>query len=280
MGYVHRQLVTAALTANAIRPAPGYYSSVPATFAGWIVSELAPHLLAGVAADTALELHRRGKPRAALLGAANVAALGYLVRQSRSSQHAFETALVEVLGNDYRTRLEAAHDDIDWAWRTPARQLLWPFTRSAPGVEVRRNVPYAPEHGRRGLLDVYKPAGDVSGAPVLLQVHGGAWTFGAKDQQGLPLMRHMAARGWVCVAINYRLSPRSPFPAQIIDVKRAITWVREHGEEHGADPAFIAVTGGSAGGHLAALAALTPNEPEYQPGFEDADTTLQAAVPF
>jgi acetyl esterase/lipase len=81
------------------------------------------------------------------------------------------------------------------------------------------------------------------------------------------------------VTINYRLSPRDAFPAHVVDVKRAIAWIREHGAEYGGDPRFVAITGGSAGGHLAALAALTPNDPEYQPGFEDADTTLQAAVP-
>jgi acetyl esterase/lipase len=84
----------------------------------------------------------------------------------------------------------------------------------------------------------------------------------------------------VCVTINYRLSPRDPFPAHIVDVKRAIAWIRENAAVHGGDPSFLAVTGGSAGGHLTALAALTPNDPEYQPGFEDADTEVQAAVPF
>ena len=63
-------------------------------------------------------------------------------------------------------------------------------------------------------------------------------------------------------------------------MKRAIAWIREHVAEYGGDPDFIVVTGGSAGGHLRALAALTANEPEYQPGFEDADTTVQAAVPY
>jgi acetyl esterase/lipase len=62
-------------------------------------------------------------------------------------------------------------------------------------------------------------------------------------------------------------------------VKRALSWVREHGPAYGADPDFVAITGGSAGGHLATLAALTPGDPEYQPGFEEADTTVQAAVP-
>ena len=114
---------------------------------------------------------------------------------------------------------------------------------------------------------------------MLLQVHGGGWTIGNKDQQGIPLMQHMAAKGWVCVAINYRLAPRDPFPAHVIDVKRAIAWIREHIAEYGGNPDYIAITGGSAGGHLAALAALTADDPEYQPGFEDADTSVQAAIP-
>jgi acetyl esterase/lipase len=65
----------------------------------------------------------------------------------------------------------------------------------------------------------------------------------------------------------------------VVDVKAAIAWIREHADEYGIDPSFLAITGGSAGGHLAALAALTPNDPEFQPGFEDADTTVQACVP-
>ena len=103
--------------------------------------------------------------------------------------------------------------------------------RGRAGHRLRRGA------GRRGLLDVYRPAdGDLAGAPVLLQVHGGGWTIGSKDQQGIPLMQHLAAKGWVCVAINYRLSPRDAFPAHIVDVKRAIAWIREHIEEYGGDP--------------------------------------------
>ena len=86
---------------------------------------------------------------------------------------------------------------------------------------------------------------------MLLQVHGGGWTLGSKDAQGIPLMQRMAERGWVCVAINYRLAPRDAFPAQIIDVKKAIAWVKEHIEEYGGDPSYVVITGGSAGGHLA-----------------------------
>jgi len=155
-----------------------------------------------------------------------------------------------------------------------------PFLLRDRRVAVNRNVRYAEGAGRRHLLDVYGPRDGATNAPVLLQVHGGGWTVGNKRQQALPLVMHMAARGWVVVAINYRLSPRATFPAHIVDVKRAIAWIREHIAERGGDPDFVCITGGSAGGHLAALAALTPNDPQYQPGFEDVDTSVRAAVPF
>jgi acetyl esterase/lipase len=115
---------------------------------------------------------------------------------------------------------------------------------------------------------------------VLVHVHGGAWILGNKEQQARPLVYHLASLGWVCVSINYRLSPRSTYPDHIVDVKRALAWVKEHIAEYGGDPGFVAITGGSAGGHLAALAALTPGDRDLQPGFEDADTSVTACVPF
>jgi acetyl esterase/lipase len=59
-----------------------------------------------------------------------------------------------------------------------------------------------------------------------------------------------------------------------------LAWVRANADEHGIDPNFVVVTGGSAGGHLTALMALTSDDLSLQPGFEDVDCTVQAAVPF
>jgi acetyl esterase/lipase len=138
------------------------------------------------------------------------------------------------------------------------------------------------ECGSRNHLDIWRRPDLDRGerAPVLLQVPGGAWMTGNKRGQAHPLMSHLAELGWVCVAINYRLSPRSTWPDHVVDVKRAIAWTREHIADYGGDPDWIAITGGSAGGHLSSLAALTPNDPRFQPGFEEADTRVQAAVPF
>ena len=136
--------------------------------------------------------------------------------------------------------------------------------------------------GPAHLLDVWRrpdlpPANP---APVLMHIPGGAWSVNDKRGQGYALMAAMAERGWVCVSVNYRRSPHHAWPAHIIDVKRALAWVKTNIADYGGDPEFVAATGGSAGGHLAALAALTPNEPDLQPGFEGVDTTVHAAAPM
>ncbi len=166
----------------------------------------------------------------------------------------------------------------------PASHLLFPplmfFARS---VRVQRGVVFATRDRKRLRLDVYEPRDEPPSdglRPAVIQVHGGGWIVGTRSEQGIPLLNHLAAHGWVGFNIDYRLSPRATFPEHLIDVKEAIAWVREHAGEYGIDPGRICLTGGSAGGHLTALAALTANDPEYQPGFEDADTSVAAAVPF
>ena len=278
--YLPRQLLIAALTVNALRPPRHFAAQIPAFVGGWVTSELAPHLLTLTLADAALELSRRERSRVGLaVAAAGGVGLGALIAESAGAQHRVDEALRDSLGEDYLDRLDATYTDLDLS--TPLSQLAWPFRLRDDEVEVIRDVAYDERHGRRGKLDVYRQRGaDLADAPVLVQVHGGGWTIGSKDHQAIPLMHHMAARGWVCLAINYRLSPRDPFPAHIIDVKRAIVWARKHVHDYGGDPSFLAITGGSAGGHLAALAAMTPGDPAWQPGFEDADTSVDAAVPF
>ena len=143
------------------------------------------------------------------------------------------------------------------------------------------DIAYGPDT-RDNLLDIWRHRDIKVGdrAPVLLQIPGGAWTVNGRRPQGYPLMGRMAELGWVCVSIDYSKSPRKSWPAHIVDVKRALAWVRENIADYGGDPDFVAVTGGSAGGHLASLVALTANDPRLQPGFEDVDTTVQAAAPF
>jgi acetyl esterase/lipase len=158
--------------------------------------------------------------------------------------------------------------------------IVLPFSRRRRGVKVSRDIEFRRVAGTILRLDVVSPAADGVDRPAVLQIHGGSWVMGDKREQGWPLLSHLAANGWVCFNLNYRLSPGATFPDHLVDLKAGLAWIREHAREWGVDPSFIAVTGGSAGGHLAALMALTANDPRYQPGFEDADTSVQAAVPI
>lgn len=269
MGYTARQAILAALTANAIRPVRNPWAVVPTFFAGWLTGELAPQLLAVQAADTAVAVARRkATPLGILLAVASAVGLVSMVRRSNSVSAQIDALL--------RGDLDVP-DDLDPP--TSRRVYARPFAMNDREVEVLRNVSYT-EGGRRAKLDLYRPKGGVQNAPVLIQIHGGGWTIGNKEQQGLLIMNRMAARGWVGVSVNYRLAPKDRWPAQIIDIKRAIAWVRENIAEYGGNPDYIVLTGGSAGGHLSSLAALTPNEPAWQPGFEDVDTSVAGAVPF
>jgi acetyl esterase/lipase len=161
----------------------------------------------------------------------------------------------------------------------------WRVTRAIPmksrAVQETHNVDYWGDGRPRHRLDIYRSRlVPRENAPVVVYVHGGGWVIGNKREQGKPMMFELVARGWVCVAINYRLSPKAVWPDHIVDVKRALAWVKEHIAEYGGDPGFIAISGGSAGGHLCALAALSAGDPAFQPRFEEADTSVQACVPF
>jgi acetyl esterase/lipase len=276
----------AAVTANALRPFDRLGLGRGTSFvAGLGPSELPLQTMA-VQAAVGLWAARRGGARG-LKGAAGLALTGAslaglwrLHRDGEAAAAVLEGALAEGLGADYRRRIAEPFG--------PPPEV--PLTRHDvllpnPGIRRRyiaeRDIPYGP-HGRSNRLDIWRRAdlAPDARAPVVIQVHGGAWMVGQKEGQAEPLMAHLAERGWVCVTINYRLSPRATWPDQVVDVKRAIAWTKASIGRHGGDPDFVVITGGSAGGHLTALTALTPGLADFQPGFEDADTSVAAAVPF
>jgi acetyl esterase/lipase len=255
--------------ANGLRPFRWAPLVVPSFFAAWLTVELAPQLLLlTLVVTAALTVAVGASWLGLLLTALVVTGLVVMIAESeRAASHA-------------DTALAGWPEPVDPAERSqgPLRRFFRPMSFSHPDVERTVDVPYGdlPRH----RLDVYRRRDHPTGAPTLVQVHGGAWVIGDKREQGRPLMNHLAARGWVCFAPNYRLSPKATWPDHLIDVKRAIAWVHEHGADYGADPGFLVLTGGSAGGHLTALCALTPNDPMWQPGFEEADTSVTACVPY
>ena len=255
---------------NGLRPLRWTPVVVPAFFAAWLTVELAPQLLVLTVVVTVAVLLLGGFSWLGL--ALEVMTAVLLVVMVRTSLRAAEVADAALA--DWPEAGEPEPHRTTWL-----RRFFVPMAFSHPDVTRVVDVPYG-ELGRRNLLDVYHRVDKPSGCPTLVQVHGGAWVIGDKREQGRPLMLHLAARGWVCFAPNYRLSPRATWPDHLVDVKRAIAWVREHGHEYGADPGFLVVTGGSAGGQIAALCGLTADDPQWQPGFEDADTSVQAVAPY
>ena len=193
-----------------------------------------------------------------------------------------ERSLQQGLGADYRTQIksEAIYDDVKPLTK---QQLARPFKQlQSEDVVCFKNIPYEQVDGFNLKLDIRRPKHKPENAPVLFQIHGGAWThkMGSKNEQAIPLMNRLAEKGWVCVAINYRLSPQATFPEHIIDCKKALVWVKKHIAEYGGNPDFIVATGGSAGGHLSSLLSLTENYAPFQPGFESENTAVQGCIPF
>ncbi|HVB51761.1 MAG TPA: DUF3293 domain-containing protein [Acidimicrobiales bacterium] len=143
-------------------------------------------------------------------------------------------------------------------WRTA---LQIPF--HPRDMQLHRDLVYGPLERQR--LDVWRLSTTPHNAPVIFYLHGGAWTFGNKREQGRPMLHEFLRRGWVVVASNYRLAPRHPWPAQIEDATRALGWIKKNIATYGADPGRVVVAGGSAGGHLASLIALGANDPTWRP---------------
>lgn len=178
-----------------------------------------------------------------------------------------ETGLLLLIRRSWRSATEAGFE--------PRVLDLWRVRIAIPdGVDVSKDHKYA-----EGLtMDVYHGSQSQS-SPTLIYLHPGSWMRGGPGRQARPALYELARRGWVVLDIRYPLSPGATFPEHLIGVKRAIAWAKSDGASLGIDATRVAISGGSSGAHLAALAALTANQSDFQPGFEDADTSLMACVP-
>ncbi len=150
-----------------------------------------------------------------------------------------------------------------WLWPLitgpvhPARGIAFltglPIT-TPPGVEEEHGVEYLPGC----TLDMVRPAGRPARARVFVYVHGGGWTNGDPQRQARDLYHALAMAGWVVLAIRYPLAPHATVEQQVDAVRSAVRWSRTGLAERGVLASAVVVGGGSAGGHLATLAAFTP----------------------
>ena len=160
----------------------------------------------------------------------------------------------------------------------PARQSqIW----------VERGVAFLPGE-RKELLDVYHPIGRRSGGgagervPAVVVIHGGGFYGGSRaGEREEELCRFLSGAGYLVVSLDYRLSDRGQavWPENLHDCKRGVAWLRRNSDRLGLDAGRIAVLGASAGGHLAAMVALTgPGDGLEPPELAGADCRVQACV--
>jgi acetyl esterase/lipase len=147
-------------------------------------------------------------------------------------------------------------------------------TTSAPATTTpaHTTATYCTDGGTAETLDVYEPPRGTAPHPLLLVIHGGSWAFGSSALAGQnPLARMtvtaMLNRGFAVASINYRLAPANPWPAQIIDVRCAVRYLRATAAHWNVDPQRFTALGTSAGAQLASLAALSAGaEPQWDNG--------------
>jgi acetyl esterase/lipase len=157
---------------------------------------------------------------------------------------------------------------------------------AAVGVRVERDVPYL-EAGRAETADLYLPSGGAPGErrPAVLIIHGGGWTGGDKhNAREINIGTNLAAHGYVALSINYALatSRHATWPQNVHDCKTAVRWLRKNADRFQIDTNHIGVIGGSAGGHLAALLAVTGPADHLDPAqpYGEFSCAVQCAVDF
>jgi acetyl esterase/lipase len=152
---------------------------------------------------------------------------------------------------------------------------------AAPAANVEKDVVYGKGGDTDLHLDIYKATGANSKRMAVIHFHGGGFAGGNKDGLAARLQA-LSARGYTNIAAQYRLSGVAKWPAQMEDVKSSIRWTRANAARLGIDPARIAVSGYSAGGHLALFAAGTQNRPEFEgkSGNQGVPTAVAACLAY
>jgi acetyl esterase/lipase len=147
---------------------------------------------------------------------------------------------------------------------------------------MEQNITYAtvPDINRKLLCDVWQPPDNITPSGLaFIYLHGSAFYFLDKDYGTRPFFRHLAAQGHVIMDVAYRLSPETDIMGMIHDIKRAIAWMKENAGTYGNSPNRIVLGGGSAGGHLALLAAYTADSSQFTPNdLQEKDVKVCAAI--
>ncbi len=178
---------------------------------------------------------------------------------------------------DFSTSAKPALDDV-----YPERLTRW-----AGGVISRADVVYSTIPGYRPLIvDIYTPPKAGGPKPLILYIHGGGWVGGHTRHSGAlanfpATLATLASEGFVVASLEYRLASEARFPAQVQDARAALRFLKSNAARYGIDPTRTGIWGGSAGGHLSALTALSCGDASLEAGVVTAPAgseCVQSAV--
>ncbi len=245
-----------------------------------VTGALAP-LVALIALIGAILSRRRRRPFAGYLGAVGAILAGRFVRRVSAPHDGFE----EAFGPDWRARLPAlalSKSGGSSRWLTKRWKLGQVGAHPRPQRIGNLTFATVPGGDQPLLCDLWLPATGTSRSGLgLIYLHGGAWQAFDKDVLTRPFFRHLTTQGHVVMDVAYRLVRETDMRGMLGDVKRAVAWLKQKGPGIGVDPSKVVLAGGSAGGHLALLAAYTPNDPDLDPpDVRNTDTAVRGAVAY
>ena len=190
-----------------------------------------------------------------------------------------ENEFAETFGADWQSQI---HPTISSKFATRRWQ---PILKQQPHGTIERDVEYGSNPDTpddiRLFADIMHPPENVTPSGLaLIYVHGGGWAYGNRNIGKFPYFRQLSAQGHLIMDIDYTLNPKTSVPGMVMDVKRAIIWLKANAAQYHIDPERVVLAGQSAGGHLSLLAAYTGNYLGLQPDGSSADTSVRAVVSY
>jgi acetyl esterase/lipase len=194
------------------------------------------------------------------------------IRRVTAPQDAFEAAF----GDAWRARLSLQQQ------ARMLRRRWTPWLNQPPAARIQRDVIYwtLPE-GRDLLCDIVLPPPHIQPSGMaLIYAHASAWHYGDKGAASGYMFQHLAAQGHVVMDVAYRLAPETDCAGMIADLKRAVAYLKQQAEDYRINPERIVMSGVSAAGQLALVAAYSANDDSMQPDDVALDCSVRAAISF